>query len=375
MTQLLQNNLMFTDEQAMLLDMAATFFSEKSISDPVRTTLTSEPGFDLAHWDAIVELGWPGLAIPQQYGGSGLDLGLAASIAEPMGRHLFSLPFIAVQLFIQGLLAGGNSEQQAAYLPAIAAGCIATVALFEQQGQWQLADISCSANKEGDSVILRGEKTFVTYAHVADIFLVSVLYQGQPALAIVSSDSIPANAMNRETVIDETQRSYRIKLDGIHINPSQLIVGQQAIHSLTRIHHAALLLVSATAVGGAAGVLNLMVEYLNTRVAFGRKIGSYQALKHPCADIVIDLERARSHLYHGASVVDNTQSAEIALRMAKAASCDLLAYAADRAIQFHGGMGFTYECDAQLYLRRALWLQYMFGDSEYHRGRLAQLLL
>jgi len=126
-------------------------------------------------------------------------------------------------------------------------------------------------------------------------------------------------------------------------------------------------------------VLALTVAYLNTRSAFGRKIGSYQALKHGCVDILIGLERARSHLYHAATLLADADGggadAEIALRMAKAEAGDAFALAGDRAVQFHGGFGFTWDCDAQLYLRRALWLQPWFGDSAHQRKRLAERLL
>ena len=138
--------------------------------------------------------------------------------------------------------------------------------------------------------------------------------------------------------------------------------------------------------GGLAGVLNVIVDYLNTRKQFDRLIGSYQALKHPTAEILLSLEAARSHVYHAATLSnfgsnsgsnsgESGQKFEIALRMAKAHSSEAFAYAGDRAVQFHGGFGFTYECDAQLYLRRALWCQYQYGDERYHRQKLAPLLI
>ena len=141
------------------------------------------------------------------------------------------------------------------------------------------------------------------------------------------------------------------------------------------IRDAALLFAAAEAAGGIAGVLELTVEYLNTRTAFGRKIGSYQSLKHACSEILIGLERTRSHVYHAATLLAAGENAEIALRMAKVEAGDSMVFAGDRAVQFHGGFGFTYDCDAQLYLRRALWLQYAFGDATHHRRRLADLLL
>jgi len=152
------------------------------------------------------------------------------------------------------------------------------------------------------------------------------------------------------------------------------------LNGLVQLHgglggEAALLLATAEAAGGIAGVLDVVVDYLNLRTAFGRKIGAYQSLKHPAAEILIGLERSRSHLYHAATLLAAGEDAEIALRMAKAESGDAFVFAGDRAVQFHGGFGFTYECDAQLYLRRALWLQFSYGDAAHHRRRLADLLL
>ena len=125
-------------------------------------------------------------------------------------------------------------------------------------------------------------------------------------------------------------------------------------------------------------VLDVVVDYLNTRTTFGRKIGSYQSLKHTCADILVSMERSRSHVYHCATLVTEgvqPQALEVALRMAKVESGDGFVFAGDRAVQFHGGFGFTWDCDAQLFLRRALWLQHSFGDAAHHRRRLADLLL
>ncbi len=151
--------------------------------------------------------------------------------------------------------------------------------------------------------------------------------------------------------------------------------GNVSLASAGHRMQADMFLASAQAAGGIAGVLDVVVEYLNTRTTFGRKIGSYQSLKHACSEILIGLERTRSHVYHAATLLAAGENAEIALRMAKVEAGDSMVFAGDRAVQFHGGFGFTWDCDAQLYLRRALWLQYAFGDATHHRRRLADLLL
>ena len=371
----LSDKITFTDEQAMLLDIATSFFREKGAIGAVRRQIASESGHDHELWNEIAELGWLGVAVPERFGGSGLSLADVAVIVEPMGRHLAGTPFVSTQLFTQALLAGGNDQQQREVLPKICRGAVGTVALFESDGDWNLEHIESSAEIAGDTARLSGAKTLVCDAAAADFVLVSVALDGAPALAIVTAPDLPRERRTRETVIDETRRAYRLDLAGVSVPASLLITGEKARAALKAIRNAALLFAVAEAAGGIAGALDLTVEYLNTRSAFGRKIGGYQSLKHTCADILVGLERTRSHLYHAASLLAAGEDAEIALRMAKVEAGDSFVFAGDRAIQFHGGFGFTYDCDAQLYLRRALWLQYSFGDAAHHRRKLADLLL
>jgi alkylation response protein AidB-like acyl-CoA dehydrogenase len=369
----LDTSIAFTDEQAMLLETAVVFCREKSPIRSVRNLLLSDTGFDRAVWDEMVALGWSGIAIPARHGGSGLSIAEVATIAEPMGRHLLASPFASTQLCIQGLLSGGGAALQASALPRIAQGAIATVALFEGEGDWDLCHITASGTRRGNAVILDGGKTLVTDAGDAEFILVSVCVDGAPALALL--DPVPTGRLRPEIVIDETRRSSALDLTGLEIPAASLITGMAAQAALSAIRNAALLLATAEAAGGIAGVLDVTVDYLNTRSTFGRKIGSYQSLKHTCAEILVGLERTRSHLYHAATLCAGNRDAEIALRMAKAEAGDAFVHAGDRAVQFHGGFGFTYECDAQLFLRRALWLQYSFGDAQHQRRKLADLLL
>jgi acyl-CoA dehydrogenase len=371
----LSNKITFTDEQAMLLDIATNFFREKSPTATVRMQIASESGVDRELWGEIAKLGWLGIAVPERFGGSGLSLADVAVIVEPMGRYLAGTPFVSTQLFVQALLAGGTDQQQRDLLPQICQGSVGTVALFESDGDWNLEHIESSAEIAGDAARLSGTKTLVCDVAVADFVLVSVSLTGAPALAIVRATDLPRERRTRETVIDETRRAYSVDLTGVSVPALSLITGEEARVTLKAIRDAALLFATAEAAGGIAGALDVIVQYLNTRSAFGRKIGSYQSLKHTCSDILIGLERTRSHVYHAASLIAAGEDAEIALRMAKVEAGDSFVFAGDRAIQFHGGFGFTYDCDAQLYLRRALWLQYAFGDASHHRQRLADLLL
>ena len=365
----------FSDEQAMLLESATSFCRERSPSAAVRQLIASDSGFDADVWQQITALGWPGIDVPEALGGSGLSLGHTAVVAEPMGRHLLASPFFSSQLCSQGLLAGASAAQQSQWLPRLCQGSIGTVALFEDEGSWDLSRPRASARVEGGQLRLHGHKTLVTDAASAELLLVSVWHDDAPALLLLPATALPAGALQRETVIDETQRCHRLTLDGITLPAEALITGDAALAALRAIGEAALLLASAAAAGGLAGVLDVTVDYLNTRSAFGRKIGSYQALKHSCAEQLCTLERARSHVAHAASLLIDGLDAEVALRMAKVEAGDGLVLGGDRGVQFHGGFGFTYDCDAQLYLRRGLWLQAWFGDALHQRRRLAGLLL
>ena len=373
----------FSDEQSMLLETATAFCRDKSPIATVRQRMTTDAGFDRAVWDEMVALGWSGMAIPERFGGSGLTLAEVATVTEPIGRHLLATPLFSTQLFVQAVLAGASPSQQALWLAKIVGGAIGTVALFEQDGDWALDAVAASARTEGNAAVLAGDKILVGDALQADVFAVSVMFDGAPALAIVPAADIGAARIRRETIIDETRRSAALSLDGVRVPGSSLITGEAAGKALEAVRHAGLLLASAEAAGGIAGVLGVVLEYLNLRKTFGRKIGSYQSLKHTCADILIGLERSRSHVYHAASLITEAAAGsetsasdiDVALRMAKVEAGDSFVFAGDRAVQFHGGFGFTWECDAQLYLRRALWLQYAFGDAGHHRRCLADALL
>jgi len=220
---------------------------------------------------------------------------------------------------------------------------------------------------------LSGTKCFVLDAPKAAVIVVSTMIDGAPRLVLVQPDQLPANALVRETVIDETRRSFTLDLDGVTVPAEQILDGAD----FASIEQAALLLLTAEMAGGLAGVLHVIVDYLTTRKQFDQYIGSYQSLKHPSVQILLSMEACRSHLYHATTLLagEDTKAIESAIRMAKAQGSEAFAFAGDRAVQFHGGFGFTYDCDAQLFLRRALWCQYQFGDAAYHRALLGPLLL
>ncbi|MEJ6590631.1 MAG: acyl-CoA dehydrogenase family protein [SAR86 cluster bacterium] len=365
----------FTEEQSMLLDTAMDFCGKHSPVSLVRARLGDEQTIPAAVWQEIVDLGWSAITIPETYGGLGLGLSELVPVVESMGRHLMATPLVWSAAAAHTLLLAGSEEQKNIWLPKLATGAVATMGLVELDGSWLLDAPTCGAEQQTGKLVLTGTKCFVQDATLADMIIVSVLLAGQPRLVLLDKAQIPVAALTQEVVIDETRRSFQLDLDGISVGLESLLPQT----CFAEIEQVLMLLLSAEMVGGHANTLNLVIEYLKTRKQFDKYIGSYQALKHPTVDILIGLEASRSHVYHGATVFDQADSSSadkaIALRMAKAVASEGFAFAGDRAIQFHGGFGFTFECDAQLYLRRALWCQYQFGDETYQRSCLAPLLL
>jgi alkylation response protein AidB-like acyl-CoA dehydrogenase len=365
----------FSEEQGMLLDSAREFCRNRSDISAVRALLDSDRGYDEQVWQELVELGWMGIAIDEAHGGSGLAIGSAVPVAECMGRYLLSTPFITATLVAQALQRGGSTQQCETHLPAICAGEVATLALLESE-DWGDGNVSLAAEAHGDKLRLIGSKTQVAYAGEASLFLLSVMTTGERGLLLVPAEAVAATAISSQVNIDQTRRSSRIDFTGVEVPRENLLPGDAAtiIRDLMLLGG---LLYGAEATGSTAACMDVTVGYLNTRKQFGRLIGSYQALKHPMVEVLCGMDAARSFIYHAATVVGEGPldvDAEIACRMAKAQASDALKFAGDRAVQFHGGMGFTYECDAQLYIRRAQWSQQVFGDAYHHRKRLAPLL-
>ena len=368
------NALSFSEEQAMLLDVAREFCRDKSPMAAVRAQLETERGFDPAIWDEMVALGWAGIALPEACGGSGMGVASVVPVVEAMGRAMLGTPLISTTLAAQLLLRASGAGSMEATLASIAGGSIATVALLEN-ADWGDTRIGCQLDGSG---VLQGNKKYVTDAETADLFVVLVERAGAPALAVVKAEQLSAGAIAPNTLIDQTKRSASVDFSGVQVAREDLLTGAAVSTALRDLYLLGALLTAAEATGSAASCLDTIVEYLKTRKQFGKLIGSYQALKHPAVDILCAVDSGRSFSYHAATLVGEEaldRDAEIACRMAKAHATETLLYAGDRAVQFHGGMGFTYECDAQLYIRRAQWSQQQYGDAQHHRKRLADLLL
>jgi acyl-CoA dehydrogenase len=366
----------YSEEQIELLDVATNFCRDKSPMDRVRKLMESETGYDAAVWAEIAALGWTAIAVPEAHGGVGLSLAEVVPVAEQMGRNMLASPFIVSTVAAQALIAGGTAEQQSAWLPKLASGMAASVALYEAHGDWDLNNITASAHDDGGArITLSGAKQFVQWADAAELIIASVTYNAKPALVMIERSDIPSGALRKEAIIDETRRSCTLTLDGISLPKTALLDTGKAAAALAHIDMAAALLQSSEMCGGTQRVIDYTLDYMRTRTQFGKVIGEYQALKHPIVNAYVEYEKTRSHVYSAAHCFADQGQGEIAVRMAKAAADRSYSHAADRAVQFHGGFGFTHDCDAGLHRRAAIFQASQYGDAAWHRTKLAGLLL
>jgi acyl-CoA dehydrogenase len=361
----------YSEPQIDLLDVATGFCRDRSPMAKVRALMESERGYDEAVWREMVELGWLGITVPEAFGGVGLSLAEVVPVVEQMGRNMLASPFVSTTLAVQALIASGTEAQQAAWLPKLTSGAVGALALSEAHGDWDLGNIEAKAVRDSEQLRLSGTKHFVLWADSADVIVASVSLDGTPALVLLTRNDIPEGALRRETIIDETKRSFALTLDGISVPASALL----ATAPLEHIGQAAVLLQSAEMCGGTQAVIDYTLGYLQTRKQFGKLIGEYQALKHPIVDAYVAYEKARSHLYSAAYCFGEQGRGAVAVHMAKAAADKAYAYSADRAIQFHGAFGFTHDCDAGLHRRAAVFQASQHGDAAWHRAKLADLLL
>ncbi len=366
----------YSEEQGILGDTAKNMLRKKCTFEKVREWMETQEGFSSDIWREMAELGWMGVAIPEEYGGSGLGATELTAIVEPMGRYLLASPFLATTLGGQLLLVAGSEEQKKRWLPEIAGGeRIITLALYEPEGSWEPGHIKAEAKENADGYLLTGTKCSILDGQNADLLIAGFLLDDKPALFLIEPEHLAGLEPAREMLVDETRRSTRMVFDQFQL-PKHALITDNALPSLKKVHNLAWLLFSADMAGGCEGVFQLTLDFLQVRKQFGRPIGSFQALKHPMANIMIDIENSRSLVYYAASVLDgDSAESEIAARMAKAYTGEMYGNAVNRAIQFHGATGYTWECHAQLYFRRAQWEQFSFGDAIHHRRHLAQLLL
>jgi alkylation response protein AidB-like acyl-CoA dehydrogenase len=365
-------NLAFTDEQEELRRSVRRFLADKSPEPEVRRLMETSVGYDRAVWDRMAEMGWQAMAIAEEYGGAGFSFVELVVVLEEMGRALLCAPFFSsVVLAGSALSASGDEEAKKAYLPGIASGeVVATLALTEDSGRWDAAGVTLSATPSGDGWQLDGHKTFVVDGHVADVLL--VVGRGEAGISLFAVDGA-ARGLQRAAMptMDQTRKQARLTFSAV---PARLVgVAGEGWPIVARALDLAAIGLAAEQVGGAQRVLEMSVEYAKVRVQFGRPIGSFQAIKHKCADMLLAVESAKSAAYYAAwAAAEDNDEVPVMASLAKAYCSEAYFQAAAENIQIHGGIGFTWDHPAHLYFKRAKSSELILGDPAYHRELLAQ---
>ncbi len=370
-------NFAFSEEQEMLRDTVRSFLEDKAPSAKVRELMESDSGYDPDLWRQIAEQGWQAMHIPEEYGGAGFSYLELVILMEEMGRSLFPVPyFSSVVLAGNTLLAGGSEEQKQDLLPGIASGeRIAALAHVEVNGRWDAEGIQLAAKKDGDDYILNGTKLYVVDGHVADTLLVAGRTENGVSLFVVDGDATGVTSRRLETM-DMTRKQAEIELEDVRV-PGAAMVGAEGggWDILAKSLDLASVALAAEQVGGAQKCLDMSVEYAKVRVQFGRPIGSFQAIKHKCADMLVQVESAKSAAYYaGWAAAEDNDELPVVAPLAKSFCSEAYFHCAAENIQIHGGIGFTWEHDAHLYFKRAKSTELMLGDPSYHRSLLADRL-
>jgi alkylation response protein AidB-like acyl-CoA dehydrogenase len=368
-------NFAFSEEQEELRRITRQFLESKSPETEVRRLMETTEGYDPAVWSQMAnELGLQSLVIPEEYGGQGFTYVELTVVLEEMGRALLAAPFYStVVLATNAVLHSGDEAAKKEILPGIASGeTIATLALTEPNGKWDLSGVEATATKSGDAWTIDGTKMFVLDGHVADVIIVAA--RTGAGLSLFKVDGAAAGLTRTPlATMDQTRKQAKLEFSGV---PGTLIgTDGGAEEVLGRVLDLAVVALAAEQVGGAQKVLDMSVEYAKDRVQFGRPIGSFQAIKHKCADMLLEVESAKSAAYYAAwcAAELNDELPEVAC-LAKAYCSEAYFHSAAENIQIHGGIGFTWEHPAHLYFKRAKSSELLFGDPTYHRELLAQRL-
>jgi alkylation response protein AidB-like acyl-CoA dehydrogenase len=373
----------FNADQEMLRATARKFFENECTSDFVRARMAEDGGFTEEFWTKLAEQGWLGLVYPEAYGGAGLGFVDLTVLMEEMGRAVMPGPFFSTVL-LGGLtlLEAGSDAQKKEWLTKIAEGLArVTLAWTEPSARWDAAGVTTTAKATGSGFTLSGIKLFVPDAHVAHaLVVVARTAESQNPEDGISLFLVPTDATGVSVTLlptmDQTRKLCEVKLDDVAV-PAAAMLGTRGggWTPLTRVVQRATVALCAEMCGGAQKVLDMTTEYAKIRIAFGKPIGSYQGVKHKAADMLVDVENAKSLTYYAAWAVDeNVPEAALAASMAKAYTSDAFRKVAGAGIQLHGGIGFTWEHDLHLYFKRAKASEFTFGDSTYHREKVAQLI-
>jgi len=365
----------FSEEQDLLRGEVRKLVQTRCPLSKVRT-LFDLPDHSPELWRDLVEMGLPGLTVPEAYGGAGLSLLDLVVALEETGRGLVPSPLLSTSLAVAALVKGGNPAQQKRWLKPLADGWVGTVALTERTGSLDAAGIALSGKPEGKGFVLSGHKAFVGDAGGADLFIVA-FRSGDAAEDISVAVVEKGQGVRGESqkTMDRTKRLGSLTLDGVVVAPEQILGEAHKGWPLVKyLYDRAAVMVAAEAIGSAEAAHQLVVEFAKTRVQFDSVIGRYQGVKHPLAEMYVDIESVKSLTYYAAWVADHRPAElPISASRAKAYVSDAFVRIGIDGIQLHGAIGYTAEYDAQLYMKRAKWVRPAFGDADYHYERVAQL--
>jgi alkylation response protein AidB-like acyl-CoA dehydrogenase len=366
-------NFAFSEEQEELRRIVRQFLESKSSEAEVRRLMETTEGYDPAVWSQMAnELGLQSLIVPEEFGGQGFTYVELVVVLEEMGRRLLCAPYFStVALATNLLLHAGDDAAKKELLPGIASGeTVATVAFTEESGKWDESGITMEATASGDGYKLNGTKMFVLDGHTADVVLVAARTGAGVSIFQVAGD---AEGLTRTPLATMDQTRKQAKLEFSDVDAKLIGTDGAGWTTLERVLDLAAVALAAEQVGGAQFVLEMAVQYAKDRVQFGRPIGSFQAIKHKCADMLLEVESAKSAAYYaGWCAAELNDELPSVASLAKAYCSEAYFHATAENIQIHGGIGFTWEHPAHLYFKRAKSSELLFGDPTYHRELLAQ---
>lgn len=370
---------MLTSDQRLFADTTRRFLEERLPIPELRALHERGGGFDAAYWSGAAELGWTAMLIPEAYeggsvSGSGvLDLVL---VAEEMGRLVSPGPLLPANVVADAIARAGTGEQKSAHLPRLATGsCIAAWAFDDGSDRWSAEAVSTTAVRDGDSWVLEGTKSFVEAGDVADLFLVTARTSGGLTQFLVPSGA-PGLAVAPVDSLDLVRRFATVELDGVRVEPDALLGSVDGAEvDIERQLQLSIVIQNAETLGAVTNVFETTVQYCQDRIAFGRPIGSYQALKHRMADMKAWLEACHATATAAARAVqgESEDAAEL-VSVAKAYIADRGPAILQDCVQLHGGIGVTWEHDLHVYMRRVVQNCALYGDVSHHRERLASQL-
>jgi alkylation response protein AidB-like acyl-CoA dehydrogenase len=372
-------NFAFSEEQEELRRAVRQFLEAKSPETEVRRLMETTEGYDPAVWKQMgQELMLQGLAIPEEYGGQGFTFIELGIVLEEMGRVLLCAPyFSSVVLAANAIMNVGTDDQKQALLPGIASGdTTAALAFTEPSGKWDAAGITMEAKESvGGEFTLTGEKMFVIDGFTADTIVVVARLEGTTGTDGIMFFTVAGDAegLTRTPLqtMDTTRKQAKLEFDNVAALP--LGSSQDGFAAFGKTLDQAAVALSNEMMGGAQKVLEMSVDYAKVRVQFGRPIGSFQAIKHKCADMLLEVESGKSAAYYAAwAAAEDNDELPVVAALSKAYCSEAYFHAAAENIQIHGGIGFTWEHPAHLYFKRAKSSEIYLGDPTYHRELLAQ---